>query len=352
MNYLKSPLTMLRSYKIPLIITAILCLTLSSAWYFLYFKNTPEYSLKQIRTAIEKHDVETFNKHVDLHTILASGYDDLMDIMIESDNNMSPDAKKMVLNFSQLLKAPVVAAFSEGITRYIQFGTWETEKNANKQQQNRALPDIHPEKIADKTGLQNTTYRGITYINQNDDHATVGLKIYESELKQEFVLDLQMTQLADGLWQVTEISNTREYLSAIAAAKQQALKDYLDITKAIVNTHQNNISQLQVQFAALSANFSDKNKQVLKDFLQNKLLPEWQAYKTDLEQISVPDAAQEISKLRSKMIDLQEEYIKKQIEDLDKKSPALDINLKTLSQQANELNYRIHNIINQFSSTN
>ena len=37
-----------------------------SGWYFLYYIRTPQYAVKQIREAVNKHDIVTFQDHTDL----------------------------------------------------------------------------------------------------------------------------------------------------------------------------------------------------------------------------------------------------------------------------------------------
>ena len=52
-------------------------------WYFLYFTKTPVYSLNLAREAVEKHDVNAFKKHVDVDSIIGSGYDDVVAMQLE-----------------------------------------------------------------------------------------------------------------------------------------------------------------------------------------------------------------------------------------------------------------------------
>lgn len=55
------------------IVIAILC---AIAFYFLYWIKTPAYSLNIIRESVEKHDVATFEKHVDMDTLYTKAFDD------------------------------------------------------------------------------------------------------------------------------------------------------------------------------------------------------------------------------------------------------------------------------------
>ena len=62
------------------LIILILC---AIAYYFLYFIKTPAYSIKIIQESIQKHDVATFEKHVDLDTLYIK---DLMILLLLKQN--------------------------------------------------------------------------------------------------------------------------------------------------------------------------------------------------------------------------------------------------------------------------
>ncbi len=55
------------------VIVAIICV---AAFYFLYWIKTPTYSLGLVREAVQKHDIEMFEKHVDLDTLYTKGFDE------------------------------------------------------------------------------------------------------------------------------------------------------------------------------------------------------------------------------------------------------------------------------------
>ena len=63
------------------VLVAIVAIALG--WYFLYFTKTPVYSLNLAREAVEKHDVNAFKKHVDVDSIIGSGYDDVVAMQLE-----------------------------------------------------------------------------------------------------------------------------------------------------------------------------------------------------------------------------------------------------------------------------
>ena len=58
--------------KMLALISVLIIVLAGLGWYFLYFIKTPVYSLNIVREAIAKHDVNKFNKHVDVDNILAN----------------------------------------------------------------------------------------------------------------------------------------------------------------------------------------------------------------------------------------------------------------------------------------
>ena len=70
--------------KKKIIIAALVAIVaIALGWYFLYFTKTPVYSLNLAREAVEKHDVNAFKKHVDVDSIIGSGYDDVVAMQLE-----------------------------------------------------------------------------------------------------------------------------------------------------------------------------------------------------------------------------------------------------------------------------
>ena len=44
----------------------------------MYYKRTPTYTLSLIRDSVQKHDYETFSKHVDTKNLLSTAFDDIV----------------------------------------------------------------------------------------------------------------------------------------------------------------------------------------------------------------------------------------------------------------------------------
>ena len=56
-------------------VSVVLCAAL---FYFFYYVRTPVYSMKLIGEAVQKHDLETFERHVDVKHMVEKMFDDFV----------------------------------------------------------------------------------------------------------------------------------------------------------------------------------------------------------------------------------------------------------------------------------
>lgn len=193
------------------LLVAVCVVAAGATWYFLHFIKTPEYSLGLIQQAVQKHDVAVFNKHVDLESVLARGFDDVIENVLAEDQKLDETQKRMALGFAKLMKGAVVTEFKSGILRYVETGSWEA---SDGQQQKK----IDAEQVANKTGLKDSAFRGIAYTKKEGASAVVGVKLFNEEQQREFVVDVRMRELEDGSWQIAEVSNLQKLLQEAKAA--------------------------------------------------------------------------------------------------------------------------------------
>ena len=88
----------------------VLIILFALAYYFFCWMKSPTYSLMLIRDSIEKHDVMTFQKHVDLSSLLNKAFDDTIkatSIINKEDITSKP-------NIVQALKEEILSEISNG----------------------------------------------------------------------------------------------------------------------------------------------------------------------------------------------------------------------------------------------
>ena len=67
---------------------------------YMYYKRTPTYTFDLIKTSVEKHDWDTFSKHVDTKNVISTSYDAFVEGAMESDEDMDEDIKGMASGFA------------------------------------------------------------------------------------------------------------------------------------------------------------------------------------------------------------------------------------------------------------
>lgn len=187
------------------VLIAVIAIVLG--WYFLYFTKTPVYSLNLARESVEKHDVVTFKKHVDVENIVESGYDDFVDVQMNDplikDNPFKGFAEVMLKD----LKSQIVPALSQEIYNGI-------EKKSDDSNQNAKSKEAANE-VEEKTGVKDLEFKSIGSANIDGNSAIVPIIFSSKELNQDVTFDLLMKKLEDGTWQVIKVNNFKEYLDLV-----------------------------------------------------------------------------------------------------------------------------------------
>lgn len=207
------------------ILVTMLC---AVAFYFLYWVKTPVYSLNIIKDSIKKHDMATFEKHVDMDTIYSKAFDDCMIAMdrIQGEDTLS---NPFTLGIIQMIKPTVVSVLKQQSMEYI-MGEKESQDNkitkANKMANN----------IREKAALDKSELKDISVISKEGDVSFVAIKIYNRQLTKDFDIKVKMTKLEDGTWKLREVTNLVDFLIACDKAKKAKLAE---INKPIVEELKN-----------------------------------------------------------------------------------------------------------------
>ena len=87
-----------------ILITAAL-IVIGAALYFFYWMRTPQYTFTQIHEAVQQHDLTKFEKHVDLNSLYAHAYDDVVYYAFGDPKEANP----FLLGIVQSLKSVVIS---------------------------------------------------------------------------------------------------------------------------------------------------------------------------------------------------------------------------------------------------
>ena len=191
------------------ILIAVIAMVLG--WYFLYFTKTPVYSLNLARESVEKHDAVTFKKHVDVESIIGSGYDDFVDVQMNDplikDNPFKGFAEVMLKG----LKSQIVPVLTQEIYNSV-------EKKSEDSNQNTKSKEAASE-VKEKTGVKDLEFKSIGSATIDGNSAIVPIIFSSKDLNQDVTFDLLMKKLEDGTWQAIKINNFKEYLDLIEKNK-------------------------------------------------------------------------------------------------------------------------------------
>ena len=187
------------------ILIAVIAIVLG--WYFLYFTKTPVYSLNLARESVEKHDVVTFKKHVDVESIIGSGYDDFVDVQMNDllikDNPFKGFAEVMLKG----LKSQIVPVLSQEIYNGIEKKSEDSNQNAKSKE---AANDVK-----EKTGVKDLEFKSIGSATIDGNSANVPIIFSSKNLNQDVTFNLLMKKLEDGTWQAIKVNNFKEYLELV-----------------------------------------------------------------------------------------------------------------------------------------
>ena len=185
-------------------------------WYFLYFTKTPVYSLNLAREAVEKHDVNAFKKHVDMDSIIGSGYDDVVAIQLEDPEIKNSPLKDLAEVMFQGLKPKIVSILSNEIYNAIAKQPESSEQNAREKQA--------ADEMKEKTGVKDLEFKSIGSATVDENSAVVPVTFNSKELNQDVTFNLAMKKLDDGTWQAVKINNFKEFLILVEQHEKQVKK--------------------------------------------------------------------------------------------------------------------------------
>ena len=321
-------------------------------WYFSYYTKTPDYAIQMIQTAIEKHDTTKFQTYVDMDALLDGSADALLQGLIDTDRPMPEEAKTAVSGFAKMFKAPLIASFKDVIQRYVATGTWGSDDTEGAAQGTPIDLDL----VLAKSGLKDTSFRKIDYVAVDKDAGTAvaGVRVYQKEAADEFVLEVKFIQAKDGVWRASEISNFHDFIVFVMQARRAHLQDYLKGTADLQEQHEKKIAEVEQQISLTLASGSLGNTETraaLKKIMLEQMVPAWTQYKDQLSTIETGAAAQTLQRLRLRICDLRIGYAEGYAAWMDDKKAATIREAEQKLKQAKTLEQEAQILTKQMNGT-
>lgn len=242
-----------------IIVAAVFVLVVIVAFYLLYWVKTPQYSLGVIKEAVAKHDLVTFEKRVDLQNIGNNAIDDIIATTIPKEDLQT----QVVVGIITMVKSVAVPEFVVQVQKYVKTGNVGKLEEQNDGQ-------VIVASVAERTGIMAMKFMGIESTDRNKNEAIVNIKLFDQQLDENFILKLQMKQMGDGNWGVTQIANLKEFI-----AKRDVLvkKRLATLNKPIQDKINENVQIITTGAAPLSVErVSKDNDLVIKTWIPFKVL--------------------------------------------------------------------------------
>ena len=296
----------MQSIKKRLIALGVVLVLLAAAggyWYVDIYTKTPEYTLKMVQEAVSDHNKEKLDKYVAVDHLLDTASDDMLDGLIQAMVPATGDTIEAVSNLSRMFKTPVVTSLRTAVMNYVEYGSWINQKSDD----NSVNDLVDADMIVNRIGLPSIEFQKLDSmaVDKEDGTALAKVRVLQTDSNEEFVLDVELCQQQDGLWQVYEIVNFKDFIEKLQNIRQQQVKTYLEESSQLMAQHDAVIAESQQKITAILAGGALGNDSIRSQVkkVSEEQVADWQSRKTELEAMEVPDAAGSLHRLRLKICD-------------------------------------------------
>ncbi len=192
-------------------ISVVICAAL---FYFFYYTKTPVYSMKLIGEAVQKHDLETFERHVDVKHMVGKLFDDYVE-KESKDKNGSLAGNAFAIGLVNALKPAAVAEMQDAIYAAV------AKKEAAPQQKQSKINVLERFK-RDKKAAE---LKDVSTISKSGDTAVVGVKYHNRKVDKDYTVNVKMEKMNDGKWRAKELANLLEVLDRTEKDEAEKLKE-------------------------------------------------------------------------------------------------------------------------------
>ena len=280
----------MQSIKKRLIALGVVLVLLAAAggyWYVDIYTKTPEYTLKMVQEAVSDHNKEKLDKYVAVDHLLDTASDDMLDGLIQAMVPATGDTREAVSNLSRMFKTPVVTSLRTAVMNYVEYGSWINQKSDD----NSVNGLVDADMIVNRIGLPSIEFQKLDSmaVDKEDGTALAKVRVLQTDSNEEFVLDVELCQQQDGLWQVYEIVNFKDFIEKLQNIRQQQVKTYLEESSQLMAQHDAVIAESQQKITAILAEGTLGNDSIRSQVkkVSEEQVADWQSRKTELEAMEV-----------------------------------------------------------------
>jgi hypothetical protein len=197
----------------------VVLVILAAGGYWLYkrYGQGPEYSLYQIKRAVDNQDMAALEKYIDLERTTASLLDQSLQVgmaeLSEQERAMAAIFLGMVM-VSQ--KEKVLQAMRRQIEQYVAQGkiTQAPPRGMTAQEWKQIQTILPLQKLLKESQLGQSKLERISYVNRQDTLAVVGLELSVPAQTEPMMIEVQMRDQG-GYWQVIGLPNAGAVLKQL-----------------------------------------------------------------------------------------------------------------------------------------
>jgi hypothetical protein len=191
-----------------------IALTVALLGGFLFYRSFisgPKYSLLQAKAAVKSHNVDAFEKYVNVESLISN----LIDQAIQPNgfvNQLIPNLG-IAENSLTFIKPQLAKAVRLEVRHYIETG--EINGGINGRNPLLSIAAIAGAIIGD-----GSEFKEIAYVKEEGDHAFVGLEFNQPKYDTTMIIEIKMQNQGD-YWQATELTNIGDLFQHIGRLEKQ-----------------------------------------------------------------------------------------------------------------------------------
>ena len=288
---------------------------------------TPAYAINEIVTALNSGDTETFNRRVDLTSIITRAYDDLTGDMFKNDDQISMSERLLFENFYVLIRPQMCAGAVKVINTKIATDNWTLPEEILKGRQLGIDFDL----LLERSLIRHTKFVAVENIQHLGEKATADVKVVEETTNTPFTFKITLENfskaswqvgsdnfeifgetwqfpglsftLDDNSWKITSVENYKEYLETVTPIIQTALENYIDATAEIVDGYNYLFAIEQSNFIVMQRtsdglmNYSQRER--IANYITGTIIPTLNDRQSELDAVEIPHGAEYLANLRA-----------------------------------------------------
>ena len=196
----------------------IICVGAATGWYYYNQKiiSSPEYSLQKIKESIETHDVDNFEKHVDVEGVLYRLLTDLPTLINDQSNAgafgfFPEETIHFVNNMIEVqVKNTLQKTIKESVRTFIERGYFD--KQLTRKGSIAKLIDIIP--------IDSIEMISINRIEKEGKICKISTKAYVEKYEKKMDVEFMMRDKG-AYWQIAEITNIKDLIDNILIMRKE-----------------------------------------------------------------------------------------------------------------------------------